>query len=77
MRLAIRGMGTCVDESLARMLSANLSTSGLGLVIDAQRASELLACSEGHIEKLAESGRLPGKKYGRGASLSQLNFCIN
>jgi len=59
-------METFVDESVARMLNATLSTSGLGPVIDVQQASVLLACSEGHIERLAESGRLPGKKYGRG-----------
>lgn len=59
-------MGTFVDESLARKLSASLSTSGLGLVIDAQQGSEPPACSEGHIEKMAECGRLPGTKFGRG-----------
>jgi excisionase family DNA binding protein len=56
----------CVDESLAVMLSASLSTSGLGPTLNAQQASVLLDCSEGHVEKLAESGRLPGAKFGRG-----------
>jgi excisionase family DNA binding protein len=64
--LAIRAMETFVDESLAPMLSASIATSGLGPTINAQQASVLLGCSEGHIEKLAESGRLPGTKYGRG-----------
>jgi excisionase family DNA binding protein len=59
-------METHVDESLAAMLGASLSTSGLGPTINAQQASVLLACSEGHVEKLAESGRLPGTKFGRG-----------
>jgi hypothetical protein len=59
-------MEAFVDESLATMLSASLSTSGLGPVIGAQQASVLLACSEEHIERLAESGQLPGRKYGRG-----------
>jgi hypothetical protein len=59
-------MDFCIDGSLAAMLSASLTTSGLGTVIDAQQAAALLACSEGHIDRLAESGRLPGRKYGRG-----------
>jgi hypothetical protein len=64
--LAIRGMDFCIDGSLAAMLSASLTTSGLGAVIDAQQAAALLGCSEGHIDRLAEGGRLPGRKYGRG-----------
>lgn len=59
-------METRVDESLAAILSASLSKSGLGPTINAQQASVLLACSEGHVVKLAESGRLPGAKFGRG-----------
>ena len=39
MCLAIRGMETFVDESLAKMLSASLSTSGRGVIIDAQLTS--------------------------------------
>ena len=50
-------METFIDESLAKMLSASLSTSGLGPIIDAKQASVLLGCSEEHIERLAESGR--------------------
>src|ERR1700730_6404014 len=59
-------MEVSVDESLAAMLSASLTISGLGPVIDAQQASVLLSCSEGHIDRLADSGLLPGTKYGRG-----------
>jgi hypothetical protein len=67
-------MEVSVDESLAAMLSASLTTSGLpGPVIDAQQASVLLSCSEGHIDRLADSGLLPGTKYGRDGFLSQLN----
>jgi excisionase family DNA binding protein len=59
-------METLVHESLATMLSASLSTSGLKPIIDVQQTAVLLACSEGHIQRLAESGQLPGTKYGRG-----------
>ena len=45
-------METFIDESLAKMLSASLSTSGLGPIIDAKHASVLLGCSEEHIERL-------------------------
>jgi excisionase family DNA binding protein len=64
--LAIQSMDAVIDKSLPAMLSASISASGLPPVIDAQQASALLACSEGHVERLAESGRLPGTKYGRG-----------
>ena len=59
-------MEALIEQSLATMLSASLSTSGLGPVIDAQKASVMLGCSQEHIERLAEGGQLPGKKYGRG-----------
>jgi hypothetical protein len=55
-----------MDELLPAMASASLSSSGLGPVIDAKHAAALLACSQEHIERLAECGRLPAKKYGRG-----------
>ena len=45
-------METFIDESLAKMLSASLSTSGLGPITDAQQASVMLGCSEEHIERL-------------------------
>lgn len=54
------------DESLSAMLSASLSMSGLGPTINSEQASALLACSEAHVEKMAECGRLPGTKFGRG-----------
>ena len=53
------------DESLSAMLSASLSMSGLGPTINSEQAAALLACSEGHVEKMAECGRLPGTKFGR------------
>jgi excisionase family DNA binding protein len=59
-------MDASTDELLAAMASASLSSSGLGPVIDAKQAATLLACSQEHIEKLTECGRLPAKKYGRG-----------
>jgi hypothetical protein len=48
------------------MASVSLSSSGLGPVIDAKQAATLLACSQEHIERLAECRRLPAKKYGQG-----------
>src|SRR5262249_37524231 len=63
---AIQGMETLPRESLATMLSASLVTSGLKPIIGVQQTAVLLACSEGHIQRLAESGQLPGTKYGRG-----------
>lgn len=59
-------MDASIDESLAARLSASLSNSDLGPIIDAGQASALLICSQGHLERLAETGQLPGKKYGRG-----------
>jgi len=49
---------------LATILSASLAQ--LPPIIDAEQVAALLHCSKGQIEDLAESGRLPATKFGRG-----------
>lgn len=53
-------------EILSRMLGVSLATAQLPLIIDAAQVAELLRCTKSHVEALAERGRLPATKYGRG-----------
>lgn len=48
------------------MLAASLANSDLPPIIDAEQVAALLHCSKGQIEDLAELGRLPATKFGRG-----------
>lgn len=48
------------------MLASSVAHSNLPPIIDAEQVASLLHCSKGQIEDLAESGRLPATKFGRG-----------
>lgn len=52
------------EHTLATMLGAGLAQ--LPPIIDAEQVATLLYCSKGQVEDLAETGRLPGTKFGRG-----------
>ena len=56
------GAWRSLDESVAAMLSASLTTSGCGPVIDALQASVLLSCSEGCIGISALDRVAPGQR---------------
>jgi Ribbon-helix-helix domain len=44
----------------------SVSTSALGPIINASQVAALLDCPTEHVERLAETGHLPGRKYGSG-----------
>lgn len=59
-------MESSSQSILGAMLAASMSHPDLPPIIDAEQAAALHCCSKGQVEDLAESGRLPGTKYGRG-----------
>jgi excisionase family DNA binding protein len=54
------------QPSLPALLASSLAHSNLPPIIDAEQVAVLLHCSKGQVEDLAESGRLPATKFGRG-----------
>ena len=44
----------------------SVSTSALGPIVNVLQVAALLDCPPEHIERLAESGQLPARKYGSG-----------
>ncbi len=59
-------METSLHNPLGDLLAASLSSSSLPPLIDAEQAAGMLGCSKEHLEELADRGKLPATKYGRG-----------
>ena len=53
-------------EPFAVLLAGSLSSAALPPLIDAEQAAKMLGCSKEHVEELADRGKLPATKYGRG-----------
>jgi len=60
------GMELPHQDTLSAMLSASIAHAQLPPILDAEQVAALLRCTKGHVETLAERGRLPATKFGRG-----------
>lgn len=54
------------QEALELLLATSLASSGIPPLINAEQAANLVGCSKEHIEGLADRGKIPATKYGRG-----------
>lgn len=63
-RVATWGMERPTHDILSTMLGVSIAQ--LPPIIDAEHVADLLRCTKNHVEALAEQGRLPATKYGRG-----------